>query len=326
MSHFTVLVIGENPEAQLEPFDESIEAPEYQRELVSESEIESFIKTYQNHDPERKWAKITEAEAEANKLLSFDELYQKYGDDWNNNQWRKNEAGEWAEFTTYNPKSKWDWYQLGGRWNGFLKLNPMKAIGFGLEGFSTAEVDNLVDLFLKNKEKFMDVTSKYNGKTGLIRETIANIVDFMENPTYPEHVLGDFSLVSDTRADKGWCDQALKKYIDFDGMRDKAEKEARERYNEVLIAFGGVIPKVEIKWEDVTDFDCTLEEYIQQARDNSTSTFAILKDGVWYEKGKMGWWACVTDAKEQSDWNNDVTKLIDELSDDTLISLYDCHI
>jgi len=313
MSHFTVLVIGENPEGQLEPFDESLEAPEYQRELVSESEIESFLKTYQNYDLARSWAKITEAEAEANKLLSFDELYVKYGEDWNGNQWRKNSDGVWAEFSTYNPKSKWDWYQLGGRWNGFLKLKE------GAEG-----------------------------------------------------EVGDFSLVSSTRVDEGWCDQALKKNIDFDGMRDKAEKEARELYNEVLVAFGGVIPKVEIKWEDVidpnnplyntlewdarrnvyheqpvmvrvkkiaelnretlghffniNDFDCTLEEYVQEARDNATSTFAVLKDGVWYERGEMGWWACVSNEKNKGEWNQECSKLIDELPEDTLLSIYDCHI
>ena len=313
MSHFTVLILGENPEDQLEPFDEDLKVPEYQRELVSESEIESFLKTYQNYDPERKWAKITEGEAERNKTLSFDELYNIYGEDWNNNQWRKNEEGVWAEFSTYNPKSKWDWYQLGGRWNGFLKLK--------------------------------------DGAKGEV---------------------GDFSLVSNTRAEKGWCDQALKQDIDFEGMRDKDGEEARKRYNDVLVLFGGVIPKVDIKWSDitdennplyntldwdakralyngqpavvkanelsrlnietlghffdVTDFDCTLEEYVQNARDNATSTFAVLKDGVWYERGTMGWWACVSDEKEQDDWNKECTKLIDELPDDTLISVYDCHI
>lgn len=281
MSHFTVLILGPDPEGQLEPFDEGLEAPEYQRELVSEEDKEKFLNLYQNYDPARVYAKITEGEAERNKTLSFDELYNIYGDDWNGNSWRKNEEGEWGEFITYNPDSKWDWYQLGGRWTGFLKLK--------------------------------------NGAEGEV---------------------GDFSLVSTTRADNGWCDQALKQDIDFEGMRDKSGNDARDRYNEVLIVFGGVIPKVEIKWSDiaelnretlghffdVTDFDCTLEEYVQQARDNAISTFAILKDGVWYERGKMGWWAIVSDEKEKDVWNKEVSKLIDELSDDTLISLYDCHI
>lgn len=64
MSHYTCLVIGENPEAQLEPFSENLEVEEY-----------------------------------------------------------KTSAGN---MSTYNPNSKWDWYQLGGRWSGFFKLKAGK--------------------------------------------------------------------------------------------------------------------------------------------------------------------------------------------------------
>lgn len=31
------------------------------------------------------------------------------------------------ELTTYNPKSEWDWYEIGGRWAGFFDENP-KAV------------------------------------------------------------------------------------------------------------------------------------------------------------------------------------------------------
>lgn len=55
-------------------------------------------------------------------------------------------------------------------------------------------------------------------------------------------------------------------------------------------------------------------------------TFAVLKDGEWYERGKMGWWAIVTDEKEDGVWEAEHKKLIEELPDNTLISIYDCHI
>ena len=29
--------------------------------------------------------------------------------------------------TTYNRDAKWDWYEVGGRWSGFLKLKPGAA-------------------------------------------------------------------------------------------------------------------------------------------------------------------------------------------------------
>lgn len=38
-----------------------------------------------------------------------------------------NENGSTNE--TYNTKSKWDWYQLGGRWNNLLKLKPNSTSG-----------------------------------------------------------------------------------------------------------------------------------------------------------------------------------------------------
>ena len=57
-----------------------------------------------------------------------------------------------------------------------------------------------------------------------------------------------------------------------------------------------------------------------------STTFAILKDGRWYERGKMGWWACVADEKDPVKWDAEFWKLIDQTSDDTLLSVVDCHI
>ncbi len=65
------------------------------------------------------------------------------------------------------------------------------------------------------------------------------------------------------------------------------------------------------------------ESYI--ARRSTVATFAVLSGGVWYERGAMGWWAVVTDEKEGSKWNSEFISLVESLSNDTLISLYDCH-
>lgn len=52
----------------------------------------------------------------------------------------------------------------------------------------------------------------------------------------------------------------------------------------------------------------------------------MLKDGVWYEKGRMGWWACVHDEKEEDTWRNMFNKLLDETPDSELLTICDCHI
>jgi hypothetical protein len=55
-------------------------------------------------------------------IAEFDSLYEENGNDWNSNNWRKNEDGEWCEYSTYNPQSVYDWYDIdGGRWGGCIK-------------------------------------------------------------------------------------------------------------------------------------------------------------------------------------------------------------
>ena len=36
-------------------------------------------------------------------------------------RWGLDEEGVYR-LTTYNPNSKWDWYEVGGRWTGYFKL------------------------------------------------------------------------------------------------------------------------------------------------------------------------------------------------------------
>ena len=54
--------------------------------------------------------------------------------------------------------------------------------------------------------------------------------------------------------------------------------------------------------------------------------FCLIIDGVWYERGKMGWWACVSDEKEKSDWNEEFMNLIKALPEKSIVANYDFHI
>ena len=54
--------------------------------------------------------------------------------------------------------------------------------------------------------------------------------------------------------------------------------------------------------------------------------FCLIIDGVWYERGKMGWWACVSDEKEKSDWNEEFMNLIKALPEKSIVANCDFHI
>jgi hypothetical protein len=201
-------------------------------------------------------------------------------------------------YSTRNPKSKWDWYELGGRWTGFLKLKE------GERGET--------------------------GKQGL-----------MTSP-----------------AKQGYADSALLGDIDIDGMVAEAMEDATKRWRKAHALINGEPYK---KWDEVKelypivseardfynsqppvkrfnesrefgffsspeDFDISLSDYATKAGNSAISTFAVIKNGEWYEKGEMGWWGMVHNESDQDQWDAKIAELIKGLPDDTLISIYDCHI
>lgn len=158
--------------------------------------------------------------------------------------------------TTYNPKSKWDYWTIGGRWDGaFLLKNGARS------------------------------------------------------------------------------SQAEKKDIDFEEMDKKRKEVMKEKWEEAhnveklkekLGEFEGAAAKGFIGWLYDIRPDDTLEKYIE--RRSRFCTFAVVKDGKWYEKGEMGWWGMVSNEKEQEVWQNEFASLLEGLPEDTLLTVVDCHI
>jgi len=270
----------------------------------------------------------------------------------------KHRYGYWE-----NPQTKWDWYQIGGRWTGFFRLKriallPEEKITFDELGFSSSEFMNFVEMYLDDKEKFEHIAVKFDTKTTLL--LMKNITSFIKR-ILPEHKIGEPGLMTEY-AQLGYADQARKKDIDFDFMRKMAEEKAIKDWDEVNAVIGDAfstfkswsflrdveypndIEKARVIyheqeavkklktikkhkfWTNAEDFNIPKDVYIQNARDKSTVTFAIIKDGKWYEKGDMGWWGFVSDEKNQSDWNREFNKLLDACPDDTLLTVVDCHI
>jgi hypothetical protein len=297
MSHFNVLVIGDNVDEQLAPYYEGREdISEYERGEVSEEDKQRFRDYYINQGE--------------NSALTFEAMYKIHGESWNSNQWKKKEDDSWVEVSTYNPDSKWDWFLVGGRWRGFFRLKQ------GVEA-------NL-------------------GEPGTFER-----LDIREGKPGPDYT--------------GKADQATKGEIDFEAMRKEATDDAADTYDKAMKIFGDTPPnetwvsireryadieearrvygaqsRVQAAQKDqemfglfhheIDDFLCTREEYIERARNGAFSTYAFVKDGKWYGKGEMGWWGMSSGDQDQKEWNKQFNKMLDELSDDTLLTLVDCHI
>lgn len=252
MSHFTVLVIGEDYEDQLAPFyeqgDENDDFMEHQIEVAVEN-MEAKARELAKDEGNPAYAGMVQQ----GKFKEVCESY--YGGLFDE---------EGNLYYLSNPNAQWDWYVLGGRWRGYFKLKP--------------------------------------GKQGILGESGTG----GNQPKYD-------------------ADQALKGDIDWEGMKkDKLEK-ARETWDTFEIAVqNGTIKGNDAYWNYGIEKDDDEDSYI--ARQSSNATFAVLKDGEWYEQGNMGWFGVVLDEKDQGQWNDEFDKLIESLPDETLLTVVDCHI
>lgn len=327
MSHFTVLVIGENPEEQLAPFQENnmgdcpkeyLEFNNTEDEMKEEYENDTTEvievpggKLVSKYDDSFYNTKKGSFEREfalpkgcVLKTVPFTEMYKtfdEFAEDYHGYKERDSLTGKYGYWE--NPNAKWDWHSLGGRWTGIFKCKQ-----------------------------------------------------------YAEGVLGTPGVFNNEPR-PGYCDQLRISEIDFEGMREDAAKEAEDTFDKVMKVING--RELPPRWDDVRkkyaeddiqkardeyhnhsvirdlqkenimpfleelrdvycDFD--KEKYIQKQKDTCISTFAVIKDGIWYERGSMGWWGIVSDEKESSKWEEEFQKLISNLPPDTLLSVYDCHI
>lgn len=118
MSHYTVAVITKDGdyESVLAPYDEELRVEPYIEKTKAEIivEMKNFVKINKGAE----WLKENNL-LDKNGNLDEEALYQYYRKD-------EEETGyvefdeEGNQLTTYNPDSKWDWYQVGGRWDGAI--------------------------------------------------------------------------------------------------------------------------------------------------------------------------------------------------------------
>lgn len=113
MSHFTVLVIGNNPGELLAPYDENMEVEPY-REDIPQKDIDHMVEYYTKYAEERE--RIENLDTNDRTTLT------RYWKRFKGGEMLIDEDGTPYQMNTYNPKSKWDWYEEGGRWQGLLRL------------------------------------------------------------------------------------------------------------------------------------------------------------------------------------------------------------
>lgn len=286
MSHFTVLVVGNNAEEQLAAYDENMNVEPYPHKIDNDS-VEFFA-------TDRGIAKDAE-----NFLPAFSEWY---GEE------VTCKDGAYYYESTYNPRSKWDWYALGGRWTGFFKLKPGKTGIAGTPGVLTAPaLEGYADCVIKGN---IDIQGMRD-ETEAHARTLWLTADPYLTPEARAAFKSYEQLFMAAKPAKGESahDLVRAKYFEQDLL-----KQLREAFPD---GFN----------KDPEFFTQPLETVVEKARLKALSTYAYVKDGEWFGRGEMGWFGISkNEVLSELEWLRAFNEMLDSLPDDTLLSVYDCHI
>ena len=122
MSHFVGLCFGEYWQSNLEQYDENLEVEpyvKYTKQEAIEEEKDRYLRKY--NYTKRIPSDQNLLEENIQILLKSENLTDEEA--WEAiKEWGYDIDEEENLLTTYNPDSKWDWYAVGGRWDGFLHL------------------------------------------------------------------------------------------------------------------------------------------------------------------------------------------------------------
>jgi hypothetical protein len=294
MSHFTVLVIGDNVAAQLQPFHE-FECTGTDDQFVIDKDVTAECAEHADDDYPLGlgWFGLEERIVTDESQIDKADKH-KYG-------FALVRDGKLVKAVNRtNPNRKWDWWRVGGRWSGMLKLKT-GATGEtgspGLMGSHFAEGADRADQALKRDIDFTGMRDEAAQKAGALW-------------------------------DKARAITCGKTWESWPSVRARMEIEAaRQFYNEQPAITA-------LKAADKDEFgryiDDTLagsrEAFVNAARNRAGATFAVLYKGEWTERGRMGWWACVSDEMDENKWYELYASLLDGLPDDTLLTVVDCHI
>lgn len=303
MSHYTVLVAidpkdSKRPdlETALTPFDENTEVEPYRQ--------------YETGEPADYWSweKTPDAPAEPTWVQVAEVHNAKYDDE----PLHVDEDGRAYTLSTYNPKSKWDWYQIGGRWTGYFYSRPEYT---GHPGLIAGEPGTMTEPNL-NKAK-CDGGPKYmldfDGTRKMAEaEELGRHVEFCK-------------LVEGTPEAALWSAFVERHKAGPDGY---TIEQARTDYHAQprVLALKGTDFQY---WNDPFErFQRPREEVLARAAARAVPGFATLTlDGQWREPGQMGWFGMSSDTPESADayyaWANEY---IDSLDDEILLVIVDVHI
>lgn len=264
-----------------------------------------------------------------------------------------------------NPNSHWDGWVLGGRWGRFFKLKA--GVEFDIDnvgGGSMYTAEHYLHDGLPGAEEYVSHPSTVENRRRWVAELTAKHsvdharvkdIDFEAGrdhaeegarmlfakwqaiyerhgkPLPFEHFLELQDVAVNKLKEQGIeAEQVTSLYghIKYKVSREAQERErAQQSYNaQPAIKAESQERLIGLRSTPVEEFGYDEEVYVAKMRDKAMTPYAVVKDGKWFAKGKMGMFAHSEDNMTEEEWVKQVHKLYEELPEDALLTLVDCHV
>ena len=189
MSHFTVLVVGKGHEGALAPFQENDgTCPEEYLEFMAEvpkRQVKRYIK--------ERLSKMAVTDRPGYARLSDEAFMKKYAG------FIRNEKGDFGYFA--NPNSKWDWYEMGGRWRGYFKPKPGRSGVVGkMSSFDKKDMRIWPEGVDQAYKGYIDFEAMFKERPN----DIATFAVLMDGKWYEKGEMGWWGMVRNEKADEDW--------------------------------------------------------------------------------------------------------------------------
>lgn len=289
MSHFSVLVIAADHEAALQPFHE------FECTGTNDQFVQEVDKTTEIQERIASGESIEEAldyYGLGEKIVEDENQVQKQGDDCAHKYgYAIVKDGKLIKAVDRtNPNKTWDWWVIGGRFGGKLTLKTGEGVSQALAG--DVDWDAMV------KKAADHASASYDSIMSVVGDRTVNT----------------------------WADTYKRveaKEITID--------EARATYNGQSIIKELIEKKVIDSRDGAEELSKVIgterEKFIKRESETNSTTWAMLHNGEWSERGRMGWWA-TSDATDEStaDYATKFWKTVRSLPADMLVTQVDCHI